>query len=450
MTYSSPFPPTTSTDGLNETTKNGLCYNGNISSPAYVQPTNYFIFDQIMLPSFMLTCLMIIIGLPGNLLVIYIYLRKWRKNTTRIFILALAGFDFVNCLLMPYEAAHLRNVILFDFDGSCKFTRMMTFTLNNASSFTLVAIAIDRNMRICHILKPQLTIKMSKYVVMACIVVSMLIAIPAGIMYGTRTLYIPISKTPGFCVVGKSCLTSDSYYGTKWQLYFIIFTTVGHILIDLLLIICYGQICFTVFSRGDFQRFCKNTDQGSSFSHQSTSVDNIEVYVKPPGIGPASFQSYSGRISQDTHEKGAMPSEIAIIEHVPLNQIPPRNMSFASSSTRKMSAASKRSAYQRKRSLSVSSIENRKGKAYKTTFMLLMVTILFITAFFPYTVIMLKTLTDKTYYYRLSLSGKAAYNLFLRFYLLNSALNPVIYSFFSEQFRRECKNVFKRMTCRPL
>lgn len=421
------------------------CSKGMRSSPKDVGLTNEYVFENFYLPALVLTCLMFIIGLPGNSLVIYVYWRKWRKTTSRIFILALAIFDVVNCLLMPYEAVNVRNVIQFDYDASCKFTRMITFMMNNASSFTLVAIAIDRYMRICRPLKAPLTNRKAKLAVLISLVIAVVFSIPAAILYGSMSYLIPLGKFPGYCALGKLCLISDTFIKTSWPLYFGIFTLVGHLTIDLILIFCYVLIGVQVLKRGDFDDHCKLKRNNSNFSSHTTDNEVLEsdVYKKPPIVKQNSFQSSISKAPMSADDESLTPVA---------EQIPMKNSSSdqATKSHKKggLSAAAKRSFYQKKRSLSVSSMTSRKGRAYKTTLMLLCVTLLFIISFFPYTIIVIKRYTDDTYYDRLSNSGKAVYQLFLRFYLMSSALNPVIYSFLSDQFRQECRNVFKRLTCR--
>ena len=61
--------------------------------------------------------------------------------------------------------------------------------------------------------------------------------------------------------------------------------------------------------------------------------------------------------------------------------------------------------------------------------------------------VMIRSL-NKDYYNNLTSIGKAVYNLFLRFYMLSSSLNPVIYCFMSIQFRQQCKDFFKQIKCR--
>lgn len=383
------------------------CYSGTLSSSEYLKTANDVVFTESYIPALVLTCLMFIVGLPGNLLVIAVYLRKGRKGKHTpcgVFILALAVFDLFNCLLMPFEIIFIRNIIQFDYNTGCRFTRMMTYAMNNASSFTLVAIAVDRYRRMYHAQNSNAK-HAAKRVVMIVIILALLIAIPAAVLYGTRTLHIPI--TDGTCVTGKTCSFSDSYNETEGPFYLIIFTTIGHLTIDIIIIVCYVFIGFQALRRGGIiEDDIFETDINDSFATVQPNDDESMTATREQMVKNGNTPSESKSTNIDANED-----------------------------QRKFIKEAK------------SKVVSRTKRAYQTTLMLLTVTLLFIISFFPFTLISMISRTDPSYYSNLSSRGKTIYQLFLRFYLLNSAMNPVIYSFYSDKFRLECKNVFKRLTC---
>lgn len=76
----------------------------------YVVQINDFVFDKVYIPSFIYTIVMLVIGCLGNLIVFYIYFTRWRKTTSRVFILALAAFDLINCFITtPTELYFMLN-----------------------------------------------------------------------------------------------------------------------------------------------------------------------------------------------------------------------------------------------------------------------------------------------------------------------------------------------------
>lgn len=402
------------------------CSQHKITDGPYLEQTNENIFKTIFMPSFIFTVVMFLIGGIGNALVFYIYFAKWRKTTARIFILALAGFDLINCFLtMPMELAVLKYIIKFDSGITCKLFRYTTFMMNNGSSVILAGIAVDRYIRICMPLRPQLRTKHAKIVVVIALILSVVFAWPALVLYGTQSVFIPVPSNIGICIVGKTCLYEMSYLHTDYPLMFTLVLLIGNVIIDTGLITCYMLIGYQVVKRGNA------IDPGSSIKMRKASTSTVTT--------------------DDDHLKAG------VNEILPLNS--PENSvdvndkcedrDMAGKSKRKLvkqtSVSKKRDVF-RQRSLSISSIEARKSQMYKTTFMLFMVTILFMTSFIPYCVIVIIRALNKSHYDSLSSTGKAIYNLFLRTYMLSSSLNPIIYCFMSVQFRQKIKETFNEVT----
>ncbi|CAG2189884.1 unnamed protein product [Mytilus edulis] len=102
--------------------------------------------------------LLMITGVVGNTIVLYIYKFRFKRSTPRIFILSLAAFDLITCLLgMPYHILDMLYPYLFVWDTVCKVLSFaLTFTIL-ASIFILDLIAIDRYRKICRPFKNQLS-----------------------------------------------------------------------------------------------------------------------------------------------------------------------------------------------------------------------------------------------------------------------------------------------------
>lgn len=413
---------TTNTSITSNATKLAMCAI-KITGGFHLSSANEQVFQNIYVPSFVLTTVMLLIGGPGNSLVFYIYFAKWRKSTARIFILALAGFDMVNCLVtMPMEMAVLYNIIVFDHPIVCKVFRNITFTMNNGSSFVLTGIAYDRYNRICRPLKKQLDTLQAKKIVVASMLFSVVFAWPSLVLYGTQTIPIPVPGKPYVCLIGKTCLYEDSYVPTVYPLLLSLLLTTGNVIIDAILIFVYSKIGYEVWQRStDIEYSSSKKTRKASTSTLSTD-DNMINRKENTVMTP--LNSSSGKEDQADENK-TTPSP----KKAPSRQISTQSM--------KMSTF-------RQRSLSVASIESRKAQMHKTTLMLFMVTLLFMGSFVPYCVIAIIRAVNKDYYLNLSTVGKAVYNLFLRTYMLSSSLNPIIYSFLSVEFRKECGKLFNR------
>ncbi|KAH9507620.1 hypothetical protein Btru_051634 [Bulinus truncatus] len=82
----------------------------------------------------------------------------------------------------------------------------------------------------------------------------------------------------------------------------------------------------------------------------------------------------------------------------------------------------------------------------KTTLMMFIVTLVFFIGFLPFISlnVFLSVAPEKVV--ALEGFGLAMYQLFFNFYLLNSAANPIVYSFVDQKFRKECSELLKCYT----
>ncbi|XP_046546330.1 galanin receptor type 1-like [Haliotis rubra] len=94
------------------------------------------------------------------------------------------------------------------------------------------------------------------------------------------------------------------------------------------------------------------------------------------------------------------------------------------------------------------SISGLRNGTHKTTFMMFIITAVFILSFVPHLALMATRAVQKHTYDHLEGAPLALYNLFLRTYFINSVSNPIIYGFMSDKFRSQAKIVFRRMCCK--
>ncbi|XP_041378106.1 N-formyl peptide receptor 3-like [Gigantopelta aegis] len=99
-----------------------------------------------------------VFGTFGNGLVLYVFSHKVDKVTSTIFILALAGTDFITCILIiPFTVVYIgvNNWLMYDF--LCKLYQFLITCNVPLSAFIMVAIGIDRYLCICHPFKHAMT-----------------------------------------------------------------------------------------------------------------------------------------------------------------------------------------------------------------------------------------------------------------------------------------------------
>lgn len=371
---------------------------------------------QILLPSFLYTSLLMLFGLPGNFIVILVYLLKMAKTTSRHFIISLAICDFVNCLFgMPVELSLLANFYNFDYPVLCKISRFNTFFMNNGSSCILVAIAIDRFRRVCMPLKPNMTVTHSKVICICCAVFSFLSAVPALHIYGTKTIDTPIGNNTFLRL--KTCQISDEH-DDSWPLYFSLYLFFGTLTMFLSLVIMYALIARIVCRKTGFSE--KSVKRHKFHNMESVTVDGKTTHRLSVRV-LRHFSDHNSKIFRTGRKS-------------------PRSNSPLPEVTEPFSV--------RDRTCSDTSVRRHGGKeirAGRTTLILFIVTLIFVLSFVPYLAIAtiryvrpmhLKTLPPTVYHF------------ILRSYLLNSAANPIVYCFLNRQFRNKVKMFFKTLFCR--
>ena len=394
----------------------------------YLDAVNDAIFKNNLLPSLIYVCILLLIGIPGNILVIYVYLLKWNKSTSRVFILALGLYDFVNCMTsMTMEVALILNFLKFDYPVLCKVSRFITATINSGSTFVLVAIAVDRFRRICRIHKSYINTTQAKFIVAGSALFAVATSWPALFLYGTRTFLIPAK---GAVVVGKTCLIEDAMVETIFPFIFALFLLGGHFIVDVILVVHYTMIGEVVCRQHHARKSMKlsgNTPYSKaeiSVSQATLTMEDLDKKPKPLKNNqsrPPSFLQFKDSIKKGDQRQSKKTQKKLMLEL-------------------KQSLRSKTSTQSEKR--------GGKIHAGKTTLMLFLVTVGFILSFLPYSILVIIRYQDVNFYYRLSNSGKSVFQLFLRSYLFNSVLNPIVYCFVSKQFRQKSKEGLKSICIR--
>lgn len=144
----------------------------------------------LLLPVIIFVFCLMLLGFIGNSLVCYVHMTpkvRARRTTQRTFILTLAIFDILNCVLViPFEISDMWNQYTFQSNYTCKIFRFIETTLVLSSGFTLLSVSIDRYV---HLAKPSrtiLTVMRAKFLAVMCVVASTMISWPMLIFAGTE------------------------------------------------------------------------------------------------------------------------------------------------------------------------------------------------------------------------------------------------------------------------
>ncbi|KAL8574769.1 hypothetical protein ACOMHN_035312 [Nucella lapillus] len=147
---------------------NGSPASGNVTSAPSHQPLS----PQELYPLVAVLSVFSVTGIVGNAIAFYVFTTlKKQKLTSTIFILALAGTDFITCLItIPFTII----MELIDFklqvDFFCKFYHFLITTTVPFSAFVMVVIAVDRYLCICHPFLHWMTQRRAK-IIIACLTI---------------------------------------------------------------------------------------------------------------------------------------------------------------------------------------------------------------------------------------------------------------------------------------
>ena len=399
----------------------------------YIRLINDKIFKETLLPSMIYLIILLCVGLPGNVLVCYIYHTKpendstgkgpksGKRKSSDIFILALAWLDILNCILsVPMEIFLLRYFVRFDHPWICKFSRYASMVFNAASSFVLLGIAIDRFIGIKYSQsKYRFTSTTALKIVIASVILALVISLPGILLYGTQT--VPLMTG----IYGKTCLIEDHFVHTYYPLLLSMFLLSVHLLFDVIFVILYGIVGKKIIRNRNLSSVRTNSNRRKN---KKKSNDPVEI----------SHITLSSSL-QDLHVHSTDKNSNSVLTAGQNSQSSLQSFITSHSTTKQKTTKKHLNSGE-------SAIHGKVYKAGKTSFMLLAVTVTFMVTFAPYCAIaILRSANNDDFYNNMSNTEKAVYQLFLRSYLLSSATNPIIYSFLSDRFRQQCRILFNRI-----
>ena len=389
---------------------------------------------------FALVVIYTILGTIGNVVVLYIYIFRWKKTKTRIFIIALAIFNFVNSVFnMPVEAYILWHPLQFDNHWLCKITRGVTFIINNVCACIFVAIAIDRMLLVYKPFKRiAYTVLYAKRACLIAFAVGTLTSWPGLVFYGTATLPEILESV---VVLGKTCYVSDYYMkeeNVKWP------TLFNNILFALMIAVYVLLAGMYILIGRKIYRVTK------------CDLDEKRIRNKRISKNKSILQSIRGIAVGSIFHKTLKQNRANKFQNEPAEQVQPaeedvRSISFDDTETHGQSRSDAKEVPAEARrgvarmSRRISSINSQASRG--NTITMLLITVAYMISFLPYVIIVSLRSYDKNYYYDLNQSQKIAYHIFLRTYFLNSVINPMLYSFTNKEFRGIVKVIVYRIKC---
>jgi hypothetical protein len=192
--------------------------------------------------------LLSLIGVIGNLHVLVVFLRHYKRSSYRTYVLVLGFLDMTNSTIsMPLTVFYLSYPLTYFNDLFCKIYRFLLYYVSIASTLILVIIAVDRYRKINMPLKRQWTEKQTFRICMAGLVFGLAFAWPAPVLYGGTTVTLPVNN-----LAGHRCYIEDKFKHTSYIAVFNIILTSLFILIFTILATLYHFIWKAVKNHVNF------------------------------------------------------------------------------------------------------------------------------------------------------------------------------------------------------
>ena len=354
----------------------------------------------LYLPVIIYLLVLILIGVIGNIIVIYIYALKYKRQPSNYFIITMAAFDLLAAaIVMPLDIYDLRFHYTFYNDVACKVFRYGYNFTTYGSAIVLVEIAYDRYMKICQPLRTE-TYRRTKIMCWCAFVLALLLGSPATLLFGITFRVIP---NQDFC--GYDCSIAHKYKGGKFQSVFYSMLILLFLLTFGLFLYFYVRIWLAIRAR------------------------NNSVIGETSRTYSASDRRNSGGGSIVKNRKRLPSNQVSDDDSVFLH-----NKGDAIALT-KMNGRLKLS--------SVSSSLKSAAKVSRTTKIFVVVTVAFVLSYLPAVVVMvIRSFIDDVEVDSSSVV-QVFLKLFARTHFINNAINPIIYSFLNVNFRVQCAKTLR-------
>lgn len=354
-----------------------------------------------MVPVLVILAIFMLIGLVGNILVVFFYGFKTRRTTNSIFICTLALYDSLSFSVgVPLHLYDLRNLYTYDYGAACKTMWFVNHLTALGSAFTLLIIAIDRYKRICHPFKKQFTIRQAKIVCGLFCLLAACLAWPAWVLYSAVDL--PLKYKDAIITISDCTSIRTASYKIYIRVYSSLLLS-WFIITMILLSVIYTLIWRVIW---------KNKVTRQTYSQRQPASDITSELSEVSGI-PSKPNGDTLNISTTGINEFPMPFKTD-----------PQNMT----SLRPMVS----NAVSQNTTRGQSDVQNS-----RFTVLMLVISAVFILSFMPYCILDIwRAVIGGHEEDALSMGGIVAFNFFIRSYFINSVINPFTYGFFNSKFRQ--------------
>ena len=343
-----------------------------------------------------------VLGFFGNVLILYVFVFRYRKCNFKYFVLCLSFVDITSTLTtMPGEIFTQTFWYIYPVPLICKVKSFFNMFTACGQMYSLFVIAIDRFRKVCCPIGWQIKPNLARILCFVQLIIAFVMALPVAFFWGTHSFVV---QYKGYNVTVTVCEIDKEFKSTDYPLIYSVVEEIINSLVMLTMIVLYIQIGRKVFS---YKPSGKKSSVAAEGSHIETDLSSgITSYEEPRAKERA------------------------------------RSVQFISLH-RKDSQKSIRSSRQSKANGSTKTPSRKTiGKKVKRkTLIVFILTALFVFTTVMYVALLSFVVNDNLH--TLSNSQIAAYFFFFRLYFINHVINPILYGFLDLSFRRVLKETFR-------
>lgn len=374
----------------------------------------------LYLPSTVILIVFVIISIIGNITVLYVYAVKIKTiSDDRYFIPYLAAMDMLACVIGVSFGLILNfNPLYFRNDLACRLIWTAIALCILCSGLMLVAIAIQRYIKVCRPFRGQMSIRTKRLFITGILLFSVVSAAPSLYLYGESEFTF---VNNGQNVTAYTCgAVSNANKGFLfgYSTFLLLLCIIGISTVCVL----YCAILKQVFRQESFRRKHMTTKRLKKNNSSESNLNDRKYSIETTCTQTEKSNDYSNSQSEsmdDITDNGGS-----------------RRHSLTENSNYAVKMYSKTN-----RTEKFKPTAKRIFRKHKISIMFSLITAIFVLSFLPRLVLMIleaivsgfwDDLSDKMYLFCLCL---------YRLYLLNNVVNPIIYYFFDRVFRKGCKQI---------
>ncbi|XP_052764704.1 D(2) dopamine receptor A-like [Mya arenaria] len=414
------------------------------------------------LPLVIFLIVLMIIGIIGNLFVVCIFKKKFKRSSARIYIIALAMADMSVCVVgIPYHVLDLTWILTYTHTPVCKLLSFLVSSCTLSSIFILLVVGLNRYLKVCRPLKYQIRDFGDRKACLIAVVLATISSIPNGFLYGTSSVY---EYMESYNITGVECFIDDAYLDSPLGIGYMGYKMLLFLLSVGFLVVIYGLIGRTIYQhdrmaitleRSAYRCFCcrvdNDNDDDMDYCEDGNDLDEIRMSaldVKHNTVRRSTEHPMDNDL--DDLDGDASKNSPDASKNSPDTSSKPVNKKHGQSIVKQSKDKKDKHKKQLRETMIRHSPPGQKAKektTRKITLMMMTITVIFIVTFLPFIIISFLDSMDEAFWLYLSYPEAILYDFLLRLYLVNNIANPFIYSFWDKKFRKEFVMFLMRLYC---